>query len=108
VHRIEMSGDRGGAPPGSRTPNPLIIGWICSALLVVAQDPSICWAFAALWSFVAAARLLSLPEESRPVSRPSESTAWCPEAARFKFDKWWSGRIQLRRPRACSPAGAAV
>jgi hypothetical protein len=41
VHRIEVSGDCGGAPPGTRTPNPLIIGLIYSTLLLVARNPFI-------------------------------------------------------------------
>jgi hypothetical protein len=60
--------DRGG---------PLIVGPICSMLLVVARIPFVSRAFAALSSLVAATRLLTLPVESGPVSRTRfRSCAW--------------------------------
>lgn len=53
-----------------RTSNPLIIGLICSALLIAARSCSLTWAFAVmLWLAAAAARFLTLLVETRPVSR---------------------------------------
>jgi hypothetical protein len=59
-----------------RTPNPLIIGPICSTLLVAVRNCPLTWAFAVRSWFVVAVRSLTLPVESRPVSRP-ESPSCC-------------------------------
>jgi hypothetical protein len=66
-------------PSGTRTPDPLIIGLIYSTLRLAARKPFIARGFSAWWSSIAAARLLLLPVESRPVSRPGspERTASC-------------------------------
>lgn len=63
-----------GAQPSTRTPNPLIIGLIYSTLLLVARNPFISRGLAALWHFVATARLATLRVESRPVTRAGFST----------------------------------
>jgi hypothetical protein len=81
------------APPGTRTPNPLIVGPICSMLLVDARKPYISWAFATLWSLVAVTRLLTLPVESRPVSR-TESPS-CAVAGSSRVDGYVSSWTQL-------------
>ncbi|TCO43616.1 hypothetical protein EV646_112193 [Kribbella antiqua] len=73
-----------GARRCRRTPNPLIIGRICSALLTVARNPFNCRTFGALSSFGAASRLRSLPVESRPVSRPLREVVL--GTARFEFE----------------------
>jgi hypothetical protein len=77
----------------SRTPNPLVVGPICSMLLVDARKPYISWAFATLWSLVAVTRLLTLPVESRPVSR-TESPS-CAVAGSSRVDGYVSSWTQL-------------
>jgi hypothetical protein len=65
------------APPGTRTPNPLIVGLVCSSLLVAVRNCALTWAFAVRSCFVGATRSVTLPVESRPVSR-SEPPAVSP------------------------------
>jgi hypothetical protein len=82
-----------GVEAAPRTPNPLIVGPICSMLLVDARKPYISWAFATLWSLVAVTRLLTLPVESRPVSR-TESPS-CAVAGSSRVDGYVSSWTQL-------------
>ena len=63
------------APPGTRTPNPLIIELIYSMLPYVARNPFISRVLVALWSFVATAGSLKLPVGSRTV-RHAEPSGW--------------------------------
>jgi hypothetical protein len=104
--RTEVSGDRGGTPPGTRTPNPLIIGLICSTLLVAVRNCYLTWAFAVRSWFVATPRFLTSPVESRPISRPTSRSCCvaCPAtvngyvsrvltsvAGGVRWRSWWVG-----------------
>jgi hypothetical protein len=93
--RTEVSGDRGGAPPGTRTPNPLIVGLICSTLLVAVRNCPLTWAYAVRSWFVAAVRFLTLPIESRPVSRPE--TPFCRLVRPARVDGYVSWLLPPRR-----------
>jgi hypothetical protein len=65
-----------GAPRGNRTPNPLIVGLVCSTLLIVGQYRGLTWGFVVRLWCVVPARLLTLPVESRPVSRAEIPSWW--------------------------------
>lgn len=87
-----------GARGCRRTPSPLIVGLICSTLLVAVRNCLLTWVFAARSRFVAATRFLTLPVESRAVSRPGSCIPLCGRGCELtsiarstgsnKFDSW--------------------
>jgi hypothetical protein len=81
VPRAGGFGQGAASLPGSRTPNPLIVGLICSTLLVAVQNCPLTWAFVVRSWIVAAARFLMLPVESRPVSRAGSPSCCVPRSA---------------------------
>jgi hypothetical protein len=67
--------------------NPLIVGLICLTLLVAVRNCPLTWALVVRSGFVAAARFLTLPVESRSVSRSEAPSCWVVRQTRV--DGYW-------------------